>query len=114
MPIVVPAWRWISYLAVQISGETHAQVDVMALLTDHLTDAEVTVKMPYATFRRFADSSSRLFYVDPKTLLAQVHVIDMSLSDGKAAAAILHACVSTGFFYGMPQNYNMAHVCNCS
>lgn len=31
-----------------------------------------------------------------------MHVIDLSLPDREAAAAILHACVTTGFFYGKP------------
>ena len=52
---------------------------------------------------RFVDSDFQPCYVNFITHPAQVHVIDMSLSDGKAAAAVLHACVSTGFFYGMPQ-----------
>ena len=29
-------------------------------------------------------------------------MIDLSLPDREAAAAILHACVTTGFFYGKP------------
>ena len=32
--------------------------------------------------------------------MLQVHVIDLSLPDEDAKAAILHACVTTGFFYG--------------
>lgn len=32
----------------------------------------------------------------------QIHVIDLSLPAKEAAAAILHACVTTGFFYGEP------------
>lgn len=34
-----------------------------------------------------------------RTTDAEVHVIDLSLPDREAAAAILHACVTTGFFY---------------
>jgi len=33
-------------------------------------------------------------------VLLQVHVIDLSSPDRKVAAAILHSCVTTGFFYG--------------
>ncbi len=32
--------------------------------------------------------------------MLKVHVIDLSLPDEEAKEAILHACVTTGFFYG--------------
>ena len=66
------------------------------------TDAEVTAKMPHATIRRLLESRSEPFCLDLRPCV-QVHVVDMSSSDVEAAAAILHACVSTGFFYGMPR-----------
>ncbi|KAL3133076.1 hypothetical protein ABBQ38_006978 [Trebouxia sp. C0009 RCD-2024] len=44
---------------------------------------------------------------------AEVHVVDLSLSDKEAAAAILHACVTTGFFYvanhGVPERVIEEH-----
>ncbi|KAL0025138.1 hypothetical protein WJX77_002359 [Trebouxia sp. C0004] len=38
---------------------------------------------------------------------AEVHVIDVSSPDKRAAAAILHACVTTGFFYVAEPNHGV-------
>lgn len=51
--------------------------------------------------------------------LLQVHVIDISSPDKRAAAAILHACVTTGFFYGErttgpDRQPHEQHLSNCS
>ena len=52
-------------------------------------------------------------------VLLQVHVIDLSSPDRKVAAAILHSCVTTGFFYGErtigPEwQSHKQHLSNCS
>ena len=76
------------------------------LSTTNLTDAEVTAKMPSsAAFWRAAPNH----FVLISNPCLQVHIVDMSLSDVEAAAAILRACVTTGFFYGMPspQQYDV-------
>ncbi len=52
-------------------------------------------------------------------VLLQVHVIDISSPDKRAVAAILHACVTTGFFYGErttgpDRQPHEQHLSNCS
>ena len=76
------------------------------------TDAEVpvTTKMPPSAAFLRADPNHFVLISIP---FVQVHVVDMSLADAEAAAAILHACVTTGFFYGMPHRRNMTFPSTC-
>ena len=64
----------------------------------NLTDAEVKATVCHFLFYRSDLLCSA-------RMLRQVHVVDLSTSDSEAAEAILHACVTTGFFYGMRRAY---------
>lgn len=60
-----------------------------------LTDAEVN-----ANIHRLPERRIQSPYLTQSPAM-QVHVVDLSVSQSEASAAILHACVTTGFFYGM-------------